>query len=138
MKRRALVALSGLFLVVALVGCGGKQVVPVTGVVTLDGEPLADADITFDAIAGGGLIYVAKTDAEGRFSLKAFDSVATGAVAGDYRVSISTAKAVSPTGVAEDMVFTSERVPAEYRNGRLRFVVPEQGTNNADFELTSQ
>jgi hypothetical protein len=74
------------------VGCLGgvdpkqPKVEPVTGVVTLDSQPLKNADIVF--IPTGGQIEAGgRTDAEGKFTLIVRNQV--GAVAGDYKVTIS-------------------------------------------------
>jgi hypothetical protein len=126
---------------VVLVGCsaGSFDFVPVKGRVTLDGAPLADAEVRFqptaasdDANVGSG--SVARTDAEGRFELHAMlqpDRI--GAVAGEHRVWITTARenTHSETGLA-----SAEKVPPQYRNG-LSFTVPTAGSTSADFSLSS-
>ncbi len=76
-----------------LLGCGssdeGPEVFPVTGTVTLNSEPLADADVTFyptgDTLGAGGF---GRTDAEGKFELQ-YNRGGMGAPAGVYRVQVS-------------------------------------------------
>lgn len=56
----------------ALAGCGrgGPEVLPVSGVVNLDGTPLADAAVMFSG-ADGKQPVTARTDSTGKFSLSA-------------------------------------------------------------------
>lgn len=77
-------------------GCGGKKttldVVPVAGTVTLDGTPLADADITASptgttAGQGGG----GRSSATGEFQLNHFRGEA-GLPPGDYSITVSLRK----------------------------------------------
>lgn len=92
-------ALMGLL---ALVGCGSDphvanrpDVVPVTGVVTLDGAPVEGATVTFVNTAGmapgeqvTGRSSVGRTDESGRFELTTFES-GDGAVPGGYTVTVT-------------------------------------------------
>ena len=64
-----------LWMIVALAGCGqGLPVAPASGVVLLDGSPLANASITTQPIATNsrnpGPGSFGRTDAEGRFDLE--------------------------------------------------------------------
>jgi len=100
MTGRAAVVLLVVPLVCGLVfnlGCqpGGakERTYPVTGVVTLNNEPVADAAVTFHP-AGSGKLAVGKTDAAGKFSLTTTETGQSGAVPGRYRVTV--AKYVSP------------------------------------------
>ena len=86
--------------VVAL--CGGcrdigYQVAPVEGKVTLNGEPLADAHVSFRPVlerymieAGPG--SVAYTNQQGEFTLRLVDPDQMGAVVGRHRVAITLAR----------------------------------------------
>src|SRR5215470_13236777 len=81
-------------LAVGAVGCGNDQVAPVSGRVTLDGQPLANAAVTFQPVrtegkgnpgpGSGGF-----TDADGRYTLKVTGTEARGAVVGKHKVTIS-------------------------------------------------
>lgn len=75
-----LVALAPLLLVTGCGGDEGGRGVPVSGKITLDGKPLADANVTFmnDTFAGFG-----KTDAEGKYRL------VQGALPGNNKIVIS-------------------------------------------------
>ncbi len=84
----------GLVALLAFVsGCGGggPELVPVSGTITVNGEPLANATIIFqplgqempDVQSGG------QTDAEGRFELVETQSRRPGAVIGKHKVTIT-------------------------------------------------
>lgn len=70
-------------------GCGsseeeGPELAPVTGVVTYNGSPLADASVTFDPESGPGA--GAATDANGKFELRTGNR--DGAVVGTHKVAV--------------------------------------------------
>lgn len=82
--------------VVVLAGCGkGKKgptfdLTPVAGTITLDGKPLADAEVAFylqGTPPAGYYGSAARTDAEGKYQL--LTGVAHGAVPGNYKVTVS-------------------------------------------------
>ena len=75
--------------VVVLAGCGGG-LVPVAGTVTLDGEPVAGAKVTFIP-AGPGIPATGTTDATGRYELR-IGSGRTGVPRGRYGVTVSKLK----------------------------------------------
>lgn len=99
-----------------LIGCGqsGPKLVPVSGVVTLDGQPLSDAGILFQPI-GGGPPASGTTDASGRFTLRTQNR--PGAVLGEHRVSITKFESTG-TGMG---VAGNEPV-------RMRWLLPEKYT----------
>lgn len=129
--------IAAVVLVVVLTGCGQK-IVPVAGVVRLDGKPLDGAGVAFHA-AGGGPMASAVTDAEGRYRLETGN--AKGAVPGEYRVTV-TKQTVS--GFGSDGVMPGPGgykikwlVPEKYvdvKTTPLAVTVPSQ---SYDFELTS-
>lgn len=141
-------------------GCGsggavGPRTASVSGIVTLDGKPLAGAEIHFvgDKFTGYGV-----TNSEGKYTL------VQGAVPGANKVYISKiegGKNIDPS-VADDAeqlrtAATSfqndpsrggsktaaadlphEIVPSQYsdpQKSKLTFPVPEGGSKNADFSL---
>lgn len=137
------VALAAFLLLGGAVGCGdSSQIAPVSGVVTLDGEPLPDAIIGFEPIAAEGQLEAGygsygRTDAEGRYTLRSLHKE-DGALIGTHRVSVSTVTGrEGPNG--EMMGLTPERVPSRYNNDtELTFEVPTEGTDQANLELTSR
>jgi hypothetical protein len=68
-------------------GCGGGlKPVPVTGDVTLDGKPLANAGVLFCPVEKGPEA-IGVTDASGKFQLSSTEH--SGALPGQYRVTIT-------------------------------------------------
>lgn len=125
------------------VGCGGEfRLAPVEGVVTLDGEPLANASVYFQPKRNGespivGPPSIGVTDSEGRFEMLT-TSQSDGAVVGPHVVSISTfeERMVNPQKSDRTEVVSEELVPSRYRNrSELTFTVPTGGTDNANFQL---
>lgn len=78
--------LSALMLLVTVVGCGGPKLLPVTGVVTLDGEPVAEAGVMFLPIEQGPATG-GTTDAAGRFQLTTTNRL--GVAPGGYHVTVT-------------------------------------------------
>ena len=137
--RRSLVPFALALTLVA--GCGRGGAVPVSGRVTLNGQPLANVHVSFQPIAagkdhnpGGGSYGI--TDADGRFTLRLVETDVAGAVAGKHRVE------VTPRNTDDDADRRGKGaptgVPARYnRNSELTFEVPAGGTDKADFVLTA-
>lgn len=123
-------------LAASLTGCGGAQgFTPVSGTVTLDGQPLEGASVSFqptgaqtDALGSYG-----KTDAQGKFTLKRVSDDAPGAVAGDHVVRITKSAPTDPTNDAEPV---KQQVPGKYSEDGVLFTVPEGGTDKADFAIS--
>lgn len=123
-------------------GCGSKEgSVPVSGVVLLDGQPLADANIVLHPVtATGPGPFVATTDSAGKFSLGPTAGPAgSGALPGEYRLTITTLKTEpGPEGRddAVPKVITPERVPENYSRGNMRFIVPEGGNTDVKLDVS--
>lgn len=142
---------------VVLVGCGsaetdGPKTARVSGTVTLQGKPLAGANVYFSSEKFSSY---GKTNAEGRYEL------VQGAVPGKNKVYIS--KLETPEGVDSDpeagldlaqfqaadtgsendpsgkkKPLLTDEVPQEFsdpQKSKLTFDVPEGGTTSADFRL---
>ena len=76
-------------------GCGGPPMAPVSGEVTSNGKPVANAAVTFSpvAVTEGALNAPGKpstgyTDADGKFVLSAYKPY-DGALIGQHRVTVS-------------------------------------------------
>ena len=130
--------------ILILTGCGdSRSIAPVSGRVTLDGKPLAECQIRFQPVAvsekninpGSGSYAV--TDVDGCFTLKAINPTRAGALVGKHKVWLSTARPENLLG-SEIARLTAEKVPPKYRNGELEFEVPLEGTDSANFELSSR
>ena len=132
------------FLLLILAGCGGDsyQLVPISGQVRLDGQPLGQCQIRFQPLAGAegiapGPGSFAETDEQGRFTLRAINPTRPGAVVGKHRVWLGTAKPADLMA-SESGRMTAEKVPVKYRNGQIAFDVLPEGTDQANFDLSSR
>jgi hypothetical protein len=134
-------------LAVALaVGCGtGSKLASVSGRVTLNGQPLANATVSFQPIAEDGSLNApalgstGRTNANGEFTLTCADG-RPGAWIGKHRVNITAiteqvgeSDARPPRGGWPQV----DKVPPRYnRESKEEFTVPSGGTDKADFALT--
>ncbi|MCC9608189.1 DUF4198 domain-containing protein [Blastopirellula sp. JC732] len=128
-------------LAASLAGCGRDPFacVPVSGQVTLDGQPLATARVIFSPQGDGksaivGPISYCITDENGNYQL-ATPHGKQGAVIGTHSVSIcgEVRDEANP-----ELVLVKEYLPARYWRGKeLTFDVPDYGTDEAHFALTS-
>lgn len=119
-------------------GCDSSpyEIVPVSGRVTLDGEPLGDALVSFQPIGSAsnkepGPGSYGRTDKDGKYTLQVVEPSQPGAVVGKHSVLISTA--TSEGGDGDRAV--GERVPRRYRDGKLQFDVASGGSTEANFDL---
>jgi hypothetical protein len=139
----ALGCLAPLAFCLLLCGCGGGEsyeLVTVSGRVTLDGEPLANVRVGFQPASGKadpGPGSAGVTEADGRYTLRVVSaSNKKGAVPGKHIVRMSV---VSEQDSADDAdTSMSSSLPPGAGNGSLSFEVPVDGTDGADFELTSK
>jgi hypothetical protein len=130
-----------------LLGCAAPeaQVVPVSGKVTLDGKPLPHAVVTFQPLARGkghnpGPGSTGKTNAKGEYTLQVVGRPEGGAVSGKHRVSI-VAYEVEPPETTDDAnpALPRQLLDAKYNSAtELTFEVPANGTDAANFRLTSE
>jgi hypothetical protein len=103
MKRfpNTLHALLFLAFFVSVMGCsdGRLKTEPVRGIITLDGEPLAEAMIGFSPkMEGQGAIGFARTNEKGEYLLQTMSgNPDAGTLPGEYAVTVAKYKAV-PTG----------------------------------------
>jgi hypothetical protein len=130
-----------------IVGCSnGHKFAPVSGRVTLNGQPLAGVTVDFQPLGSSqnsepGPGSTAVTDADGRFVLHSqLEKSRQGAVVGKHQVRIwpaegsqapdQDAEAVQPKGAKRKLI------PGRYHvNSELTFTVPPGGTDQANFEL---
>lgn len=121
----------------SVVGCG-PSLVPVEGIITLDGKPLAGATIGMELVGGAKnfRLFSGETDAQGHYVIKPFERNSPGALVGEYRVMIRSVKA--PPGANEMTVLPKERVPLEYHDGSKSLMVPAGGITNADFAIRTK
>lgn len=89
----------------AVLGCSGKTglkgLVPVSGIVTLKGAPLAGAVVSFVPVTPGARAAAATTDPEGRFKLTTLVAE-DGAAPGEYQVTVSKTETIGKTYTPEE------------------------------------
>lgn len=139
-------------LILGFMGCGGDEVAPevvpplqpVSGVVTLDGEPAQGVSVVFvpsGTSTGNGA--TAMTDASGKYELL-YRTGDKGIPAGDYKVLFS--KMLKPDGsplapgeMAADVAAVNA-LPAKYMQGTLPDTQAKvtEGGGTFDFKLSSK
>lgn len=136
LKHRLLAVLLGVAAMSA-VGCGGGQydnLGEVSGTITLDGEPLKHAVITFQPT--GGRPAYGKTGEDGKYQMM-YTGSQSGATVGMNTVTITNGgeKRDEETG---KVWFQKEQVPAKYNaKSELEFDV-QPGSQTHNFELTTK
>ena len=142
-KHYSRVAAFALFCLPIVAGCEaeGPELADVEGVVTLDGEPVPNATVTFISRRPDGSTSSGQTDAEGHYTLM-YTFKKEGAMLGEHDVRVETQQ-FSPQEKAElraagETVVDAVKIPAKYTKvGELEATV-EAGGNEINFELTSQ
>lgn len=140
----------------ALSGCAKKkeqalELTPVSGAVTLDGKPLAGADVAFlfDGVPPQGFVLSAdSSDDQGHFELKC--GAQLGAVPGTYKVTVSrlAGKDGKPIVIPEGLDIeqlrmqgeATESIPPRYSDQErteLRATVEKGKTDGYNFDLKS-
>jgi hypothetical protein len=147
MMRLRFVAVGGLL--AAVVGCSGGKIVPVSGVVKLDGQPYGNAVVSFQPIGSEsnpepGRGSSAYTDENGRFVLQT-DNAEKGAVVGKHRVRIMTRGSdmvgQTPGGSPDDVPAGKavDPIPPEWNAlSTVEFDVPPGGTDQANFDIKTR
>lgn len=117
-----------------IAGCG-EQLVPVTGTVTLDKEPLVGAIVYFTPEDEEKSPSFGTTDEQGRYTLFQSEEL-PGAVSGNHRVRITTYKDANP--YAEPPIqAVPERVPAKYNINSTLTADVQEGGSPINFDLES-
>ena len=117
-----------------LAGCSSKPAdVPelgqVTGTITLDGQPLEGAAITFEPDAG--TLSVGTTDETGHYEL-AFSKDYPGAILGTHTVRLSK---MGEPGSPND---TENQIPAKFNANSTLTAEVKAGENTVNFDLESK
>jgi hypothetical protein len=120
-----------LFAVAAFAGCGSGKLGTVTGTVTADGKPLANAMVTFSP-EPAGRASSGLTNESGEYRLS-YTRDEAGAVIGPHTVRISTA--VSTDDEGDYGKTPRETLPAKYNVGSELKRDVKAGKNVFDFEL---
>src|SRR5262245_63242316 len=138
---RQLIAAGALLALAGLAGCGSRKIVPVSGVVKLDGKAYPNAVVSFQPVGtksspnpGRGSSGV--TDQDGKFSL-IYDGEKSGALVGKHRVRIFTQLGGPDTeGTVQPakrgVKVQGEPIPPEWNEySEKEFEVPAGGTDSA-------
>jgi hypothetical protein len=142
MTRYVAVVVAGVTLLVAGCGKNPHRLALVSGRVTMDGNPLANAAVAFlpDTKPGAKPSPTSRgeTDKDGRYMLTSSEDK-PGAVVGTSKVRISTMRSSGGGEGEGGAILARETVPERY-NARteLTFDVPEEGTDQANFDLKSK
>lgn len=140
--------------VAMLAGCGGAptdlpELGQVSGVVTLDGNPLEGATVTFLPQTGSGNASRAATAADGSYEL-VYSGMNVGAVIGNHRITIvlgEEGQPEIPEGVdldnlseeqANQYLSTGPSLPVRYNDETELVAEISAGPNTVNFELTSE
>ena len=125
-------------------GCGSSDgLVPVAGVVQLDGAPLDRTAVTFlPTSAGAGPGGMAITDASGRFVVYSPQGK-RGMAAGTYKVTVSRREPKTPVTEGSAVIESDlvEQVPARYSDPEkteLTATIGAQGDGALQFELSGE
>ena len=109
-------------LVVAISGCGNDPfpVQPVSGTVLHNGEPLAEATVTFVPREAGGRSASGVTLADGTLELTTAGATRKGALIGDY------------------IVYISKEFPVDAQGRRTTFEAIEEATAHLEMHISRQ
>ncbi len=128
-----------------IVGCNRPdyELAPVSGVVTLDGQPLAEALVITQPIAKAGSINpgpgsFGKTNEQGQFSLELVYPATPGAIVGEHRVRINKVTTVYQRGREDAPVSVRNPLPRSATDGSIDLNVPPEGTDQVQFDLRSK
>lgn len=113
-------------------GCGNSKMGKVNGVVTMDGQPVADAFIKFIPKGDQGTSSFGKTESDGSYQMRFSDSE-YGALIGTYHVTISTGDVK-----ADNSGSVPETVPDIYNTKTTLSAEVKSGKNVLDFDLKSE
>jgi hypothetical protein len=151
-----IITAAGLVLALGAAGCGAPKVVPVSGVVKLNGKPYKNAVVSFQPVGdkdnpnpGRGSVGV--TDENGQFALT-HDGAGSGALVGKHRVRIFTQLGADIPDTEGDPAAAdaatkargkkkpslTELIPPEWNeHSDKEFAVPAAGTSEANFDISN-
>lgn len=110
--------------------------VPVSGTVALDGQPLANAKVVFES--DDKRTAIGTTDSAGKYSLM-YDSQTPGTTPGPKTVRITLADVeVEGGGTAEGAAAAKESIPPRYNKQSELKADVAAGKTQFDFQLTSK
>lgn len=126
--------IAGGLLLLLVAGCGKSGLIPVQGVLTLDGTPVEGAMIAFISEDGGSAAQ-GWTKPDGKFALESGDQ--TGIKPGKYKVTVFKV----PMGFEKTAAAPKSEVPAMYASkdkSPLSVVIPPPQGQEVKLEMKSQ
>lgn len=133
---------------IVITGCGGGDLKPqlgqISGVITVDGKPVPDLQVTYEPQAEAGAkkgivggVSSGTTDGEGMFELRYKGGGVKGAVVGTHTVRIRSAGDFGPAGGVDAVPVV--QIPAKYNDKTTLKAVVEPGENELNqFDLKSK
>jgi hypothetical protein len=119
-------------------GCGGGQEASVTGVATLDGNPLGGASVVFNPVDRGPIAY-ANTDANGKFAAQTGQQ--SGLPPGKYDVTVRATKMpdFDPNSNEEpEPILISPKIYESIQTTPFKNVEITAGSNVVSLDLVSK
>lgn len=129
----------------ALAGCGSgikdvkKDLVSVSGKVTIDGKPLPRGEISFLSTDDPGKAYGGTIDASGNYSL-AYSASSKGAAPGNYSVRVAALEGQATMGTGGEVAQPKSLIPEKYNapgTSGLTAKVEKGKSNTINFDLKS-
>ncbi len=123
--------------VVLLAGCGpkdGLERAQISGIITIQGEPLSHASVQFVPAGAPGLGALGFSDENGKFTVISSREDDAGVPPGDYMVVVSRwanpdGKVLGPEDTQADNQYARETIPAPYsgQSSPLKVNIPKEG-----------
>jgi hypothetical protein len=128
-----------LLLVLFFAGCGERRnAAPVSGKVTVNGQPVADVGVNFEPVgSGAGRGSFGRTDASGNYSLSFIDNGQSGAMIGRHQITFTDMQNIGGSDEPDGgpaLKPRKSRLPASALSQPQEFEV-KSGSNQADFDL---
>jgi hypothetical protein len=120
------------FATLTLLGCGGERLVPVSGIVTLDGQPVEQASVLFQHESGRTAFGL--TDQTGVFQLSMDDEWA-GVPVGSYAIAVSLTRetgGIQPTAEGLEDLSKPSSGP-----GHTEWIIPKRYHDPASSGLST-
>jgi len=126
--------LAGCLLALVAEGCGSEKLPglgQVSGTITMDGKPVANAAVQFTPTETGATASVGQTDASGKYELY-YSRGHKGAKVGEHSVTVNNFRDAGESGQGQQ-----ESIPAKYNVKTELKATVTRGANKVDFALKS-
>jgi hypothetical protein len=126
--------LAGCLFALVVAGCGGEKLPglgQVSGTITMDGKPVADAAVQFTPTEAGATASVGQTDTSGNYELY-YSRGNKGAKVGEHSVTVNNFRDAGESGQGQ-----RESIPAKYNVTTELKATVKRGANKINFDLKS-